>query len=441
MANGFNIQPLGGFNVGDAFGQAMQQRENRAQQEQQQQQQADIKALTSQAATGDANAIEQLWGLNPEMAQFMEQRESKKIAEMGAMQAQQSKKAETDWGLRWKQAGPEDKQALLQEALENPLIDIDEDDVAVEGEQADLAVNTMLFGHLGKDAYKQLLGGTEQDKGFTLGQGQKRFSATGEQIASVAPKEAVTKPVLIPQELLEGLSPELSTKASAAYNAAGGGKDGMAAYQRQIDKGTEQERRTASPQILKSNFPQASTAEMSQLQGAMDAAKTTEAGLKSAAKVRVEQKRLVKAKGFQDRAVDLLGKILDNDELGDVLGSVEGAYDFRLQDSEAELIADIEEAGNILTADNLSLMSGVLSESDIKILKNLAGGGLIRTRSEPRFRADVTKLRDKLASSMVVTTDDRAGGGNNIDSQAMQWAKANPNDPRAAQILEKLRGK
>lgn len=281
----------------------------------------------------------------------------------------------------------------------------------------------------------------KKDEGFTLGQGQTRFTSTGEQVASVAPKVDTTQQALIPQVLLEGLSPELSTKASAAYNAAGGGKDGMVAYQRQIDKGTEQEKRNASPKILKANFPQASDAEMAQLQGTMDAARTTETGLKAAAKVRVEQKRLVKAKGFQDRAVELLTKILDNDELGDVLGSIEGSYDFRLQDSEAELIADIEEAGNILTADNLSLMSGVLSESDIKILKNLAGGGLIRTRSEKRFTEDVTKLRDKLASSMVVTTDDRESNQNptqNVDEQALRWANENPNDPRAAAILQKL---
>jgi hypothetical protein len=224
-------------------------------------------------------------------------------------------------------------------------------------------------------------------------------------IASVAPE--VGGVVEIPQVLLEGLSPVMVKTSAAAYKAAGGGKDGMKAYQLQIDKGTEQERRIASPQILTASFPKASPAEMAQLQGAMDGAKTTESGLKAATAVRVEQRRLVKAKGFQDRAIELLTGILDNDELDDVLGSVEGAIDFRFQDSEAELIADIEEAGNILTADNLSLMSGVLSESDIKILKNLAGGGLIRTRSSKRFRSDVKKLRDKLSSQMVVTIGDR----------------------------------
>ncbi len=125
--------------------------------------------------------------------------------------------------------------------------------------------------------------------------------------------------------------------------------------------------------------------------------------------LRETQRRDQKGKVFQNRAVELLTTIIDSPDLGDVTGSIEGAYDFRpFSDDESALIADIEEAGNILTADNLSLMSGVLSESDIKILKNLAGGGLIRTRGEDRFRSDVTKLRDKLASQLIVTADEIA---------------------------------
>ena len=167
---------------------------------------------------------------------------------------------------------------------------------------------------------------------------------------------------------------------------------------------------------MKTSFPQASEAETVQLQSAMDAAKTTEAGLKAAGKVREEQKRLKKASGFQTRAVDLLNNILNNPELNDVVGSIEGSDESVLpfggtkvrSDGEADEIADIEEAGNILTADNLSLMSGVLSETDIKILKNLAGGALNRLRSEDRFIKDVTALRDKLSSELVVTVDDQA---------------------------------
>jgi len=242
------------------------------------------------------------------------------------------------------------------------------------------------------------------DKSFTLGKDQQRFDASGKLIAKGV--STTTTAAEIPTILLEGLSPEVAPKAAAAFKAAGGGDVGLKAYQVIVDKGTEQERRLASPAIISTSFPQASEAETVQLQSAMDAAKTTEAGLKAAGKVREEQRRTKKAQGFQTRAIELLDSILGSDELDDVLGSVEGAIDFRLQDSEAELIADIEEAGNILTADNLSLMSGVLSETDIKILKNLAGGGLIRTRSEKRFRSDVGAIREKLASELVVTVDE-----------------------------------
>ncbi len=104
----------------------------------------------------------------------------------------------------------------------------------------------------------------------------------------------------------------------------------------------------------------------------------------------------------------MLDKILASDQVGDVTGSLEGAIDFRLSDVEAQLIADIDEAQNILTADNMDLMTGVLSESDIKLLKNLSSGGLNRKRGEKRFRQDVKQMRDRLCSQAVLTTDDRA---------------------------------
>ena len=245
-------------------------------------------------------------------------------------------------------------------------------------------------------------------KGFTLSEGQQRFDASGNPLASVAPKRSANNTATaLPPVLLEGLDPEIAPKAEAAFNAAGGGKDGLKAFNETVDKGSERQRRAASPAILKQSFPQASVAETKQLQAAMDSAKTTESGLKEANKVRVEQRRIKKAKIFQGRAVELLTDILDNDQLDDVIGSIEGSIDTRIfSDVEAGLIADIQEAGNILTADNLKLMSGVLSETDIKILQNLSGGALNRKRTEERFRTDVTELRDRLNAEQVVTVDE-----------------------------------
>jgi len=51
-------------------------------------------------------------------------------------------------------------------------------------------------------------------------------------------------------------------------------------------------------------------------------------------------------------------------------------------------------------------MSGVLSESDIRILQNLASGALNRKRGEKRFRKDAQGLLDKLSAKLVQTVDD-----------------------------------
>jgi hypothetical protein len=210
----------------------------------------------------------------------------------------------------------------------------------------------------------------------------------------------------IPQELIANLSEGVAGIASATFEAAGGGADGLKAVAKVLDTASEQERRNNSPALIAASFPNATKAETTQLQASMDAAKTTEAGLNEAKAVREGQRTTKKAQSFQRRGIQLLDGILANDQLGDVLGSIEGSIDFRFTDAESELIDDIDEVGSILTADNLNLMSGVLSESDIVILRQLAGGGLKRTRSEPRFRKDVQALRDKLGSNLVVTADD-----------------------------------
>ena len=393
--------------IGQNVGSAIQQSRQRSIQEQEQ---GDVEAFMRQAMSGDPTAFKELMVKSPQaasqVAQYLQQQQATQQAgdEAYAGERLKANQATVEKLFRIQtMKDPKERQTAIQELVNSPLDDFDETDIPFLSDPRNL--QSAAVKYFGADDAKARFGVGKDDEGFTLGKDEVRYDQAGNVVAR-APT-SLGQSVEIPPVLLEDLSPDLGDKAGAAYTAAGGGKEGMIAYQKQVDKGTEQERRLSSPKILAASFPKASPAEMAQLQGAMDGAKTTESGLKEATKVREEQRRLVKAKGFQERAIDLLNGILDNPELDDVLGSIEGAIDFRLQDSEAELIADIEEAGNILTADNLSLMSGVLSESDIKILKNLAGGGLIRTRSSDRFKRDVEKLRDKLSSQMVVTIGDR----------------------------------
>lgn len=283
---------------------------------------------------------------------------------------------------------------------------------------------------------------------FTLSQGQQRFGPGGQLIAEVEPRvepsAAPTAPIaVIPPSLIADLPGNLAQQASDAFAVAGGGTDGLKAAAKIIDKGSEQQRRLASPQIIKTSFPEASPAELTQLQSAMDSAKTTESGLKEAGKVRTEQRRLKKAKTFQTRTIELIDNILKNPELNDVLGSVEGTdagflFGEKIRsDREAEAIADIKEVESLLTADNLSLMTGVLSETDIKIIRQLGAGALIRTRSEERFIKDVTALRTRLSKELVQTIDDTA-----TDRQggAQQLPATPPSGREGGQLMTDAQG-
>jgi len=237
-----------------------------------------------------------------------------------------------------------------------------------------------------------------------------RFKAEELRLKEIELQKDVEKPIGdLDPILTEGLSPKLAAQVNAGYKAAGGSDEGMKEVAKIIDRGTESERRESAPKLILESYPEASPAELKQLQAKMDGSKTVSEGLKAADGIREKQKRLIKAKGFQIKAVELLDNLLNSDSLNDVVGPIEGTIDKRFDEDEVNLIADIEEAQNILTAENMDLMTGVLSESDILLLKSLSSGALNRKRSEKRFRKDVKQLRDKLNSQLVRTVDDEAG--------------------------------
>jgi hypothetical protein len=386
-----------------------------------------IEQLTKMALQGNVESMNELAALSPAGAQNVQSLQANRF-NMGQKVSERRAKSVAEGALEVQAIqDPNKKLEFLRSRLANlPTQGADNTDDTQElismyesgdVEGANALVNSVVELSTRKGILKAR---PEQanDQQFTLGAGQKRFNSAGEEVASVAPKklksDATSEQAIIPPVLLSGLPLNVAEKGSAAFTAAGGGKDGLKAFQEIVDSGSEQEKRIASPKILQSSFPKASPAEMVQLQATMDSANSTQEGLKLASKLRVEQRRDLKGKDFQIKAIELLDGILGNDQISDVLGSVEGAIDFRLfSDAESELISDIEEAKNILTADNLSLMSGVLSESDIKILANLSGGALNRKRTEKRFINDVTSLRDRLKAKMIVTADDTANDRSN----------------------------
>jgi hypothetical protein len=228
-------------------------------------------------------------------------------------------------------------------------------------------------------------------------------------------QEAPVAAPVAPQTLLEGLDSTTSAKASAAFQAAGGGNVGLAAMQSEIDRGAELQKRQEVPNILQNSFPQASEAEMNEIRAAVDAAGSVEEGLSASKEIRAEQRKLKDAKGYQIRTLNLIDRILESEELNDVTGGIEGGrignFFGAFDKQNSDLIADIEELGNSLTTGSLDLMSGTLTDKDIELLRDKAAGGLKRKRSEKLFREDVQEIRDRLSSTMILTTDERASQG------------------------------
>lgn len=169
MANRFSINPLGGFRPGEGLRQALSGRDVRQEKMQLAAERQKIQDAMAGAAGGDTDAIDNLFALNPDLAVKYENRlfERQKREGMAADKAKTG--AELDWAIKYKRAidsGDETTASdLVTEAEANPLIDFDSTMMGKDVRQDQLVINTMLYKGLGKDAYKELIGGEAPVKG------------------------------------------------------------------------------------------------------------------------------------------------------------------------------------------------------------------------------------------------------------------------------------
>lgn len=113
-----------------------------------------------------------------------------------------------------------------------------------------------------------------------------------------------------------------------------------------------------------------------------------------------------KAQEVRRRALDVVDRLLspENQEaLESATGSIQGRIPSLFQ-STVDLENDVELLKNLLTTENLDLMSGVLSESDIKMLRNLSAGGLELTSSAERVRGALRRMKEALSRDLGVQT-------------------------------------
>lgn len=342
--NPYNINPLGGYDVGRGISQignafaGMRQREQQALEKQEaQQKQEQMQQLYSKAAMGDAEAIGQLYATQPKMGQLFEQRQQEKVQALGAAQAQESKRAETDWGLKWIQSEtPEQKQVLLQEALNNPLIDIDESDLGGEAMSNDLAVNAMLYGHLGKDSYNDLIAGNEPEQ------------MTEYQAAMVAGNNANRD---IRQQ-------ELEIKK-------------LEAQEKNLDRDIRRETNDLKKQELE--------------------AKLNESRVQKEQFKQQDQTRINNAIFAAEDKKATINELLKNQDYIDTLTGYAGRVPINITDKGVEAEKTLNKIKNSMTIENLSVMSGPKTDSDIAIIasaSSMLGTGM----SDAALKKELNKI-------------------------------------------------
>ena len=411
--NPYNINPLGGYDVGRGISQignafaGMRQREQQALEKQEaQQKQEQMQQLYSKAAMGDAEAIGQLYATQPKMGQLFEQRQQEKVQALGAAQAQESKRAETDWGLKWIQSEtPEQKQVLLQEALNNPLIDIDESDLGGEAMSNDIAVRAMVYGNLGKDAYNDLITSrneTAKETNFAPTVSALQTDPnTGQQYTVITDRNNN-------QSVRKNVDGAIAQSLEQEQDAAFRGKS--LDDSRQLSKEMFGELRGVKSQIGTIN----------------EAIKAIDKGASSGAfdkffpsfrESTIALENAAQRMGLDVIAATTFGALSE----GELKLAMDTAVPKNLKPKELKKWLSDRRTAKIKLANELSKMAIELGKGKTTVAEYLAKN------------ASFTPKEEQAENNKAVQQ-----GSNNQDEQALQWARSNPDDPRSGQILKKL---
>jgi hypothetical protein len=102
------------------------------------------------------------------------------------------------------------------------------------------------------------------------------------------------------------------------------------------------------------------------------------------------------------RAYELADKLVNSaDAVKGVTGPIQGRLPVLFGQDRAAARADLEELGNLLTMANLGRMTGVLSESDIRLIAS-ASSGLSATGSDARTIEKLAEIRDRIKNNPMV---------------------------------------
>lgn len=162
-------------------------------------------------------------------------------------------------------------------------------------------------------------------------------------------------------------------------------------------------------------------------------------------RLNIEEAKTQKAKGSKiaNEGLYYANKLLNNLEgVKRAAGSI-GGYLPNVSSNAADAAADIRALGNVLTVENLGLMSGVLSESDIALLRDVAAGGITPTRSDARLIEEIKRIKQTLEKAAVTGGDASTIQENSmagLRTEAMQAIAKGANEQAVAQRFKQLTG-
>tara|TARA_R110000824_G_scaffold329610_1_gene516366 strand:+ start:119 stop:1051 length:933 start_codon:yes stop_codon:yes gene_type:complete len=130
-------------------------------------------------------------------------------------------------------------------------------------------------------------------------------------------------------------------------------------------------------------------------------------------KIREADVKYKKGQQLGEKAKSLASELLNHSGLDSSIGTIQGSWlgqNMTVDSDSQNFINKHNQLKSILTAENLDMMTGVLSETDIKILSDIAGGGLQLKGSEQAYRDELISMGGVLDNPLPAGSKDNGDG-------------------------------
>jgi hypothetical protein len=122
-------------------------------------------------------------------------------------------------------------------------------------------------------------------------------------------------------------------------------------------------------------------------------------------KAKAREAKIQEEKGhnIKKTALNLINDLLDEKNLQATLSQF-GSFDRHtpnITQSANDAAARLEQLEDVLTAENLGLMTGVLSETDLKVIANIASGGIKRKVGDKQALKNLLELRKRFSQNQT----------------------------------------